>query len=93
MQDGLKDLSMQERRIPTLELIREEVLTSNPLRAHKKCKVTMLGEDKNKNGKRIPEIVRETQIIGKKARKLSKKKSKLENLQKVKWKNSQEAGL
>jgi hypothetical protein len=33
----------------------------------------MLGEDKNRNGKRIPETVRETQIIGKKARKLSKR--------------------
>jgi hypothetical protein len=51
---------MQERRIPTLELIREGV--SNPLRAHQQCEVTMLGEDKNKNGKRIPKIVRENQI-------------------------------
>jgi hypothetical protein len=41
----------------------------------------MLREDKNKNGKRIPKTVRETQIIGKKARKLSKKKCKLEKLQ------------
>ena len=41
----------------------------------------MLGEDKNKNGKRIPEIVRETQIIGKKARKINKKKDKLEKIQ------------
>jgi hypothetical protein len=79
-QEGLKDLSMQERRIPTLELIREEVLTLNPLRSHQQCEVTMLGEDKNKNGKRNPEIVRETQITGKKARKLSKKKSKLEKI-------------
>ena len=31
-QEGLKDLSMQERRIPTLELIREEVLPLNPLK-------------------------------------------------------------
>jgi hypothetical protein len=87
---------MQERRIPTLDLIREEVLTLNPLRAHQQCEVTMLGEDKNRNGKRIPETVRETQITGKKERKLSKKKSKLEKLQEVtenKWKTSQEAGL
>jgi hypothetical protein len=34
-------------------------------------------EDKNQNGKRNPV----TQIIGKKARKLSKKKAKLEKLQ------------
>jgi hypothetical protein len=41
----------------------------------------VLGEDKNKNGKRIPETVSETQITGKKARKLNKKKAKLEKLQ------------
>jgi hypothetical protein len=49
----------------------------------------MLGEDNNRNGKRILEIVRETQIIGKKARKLNKKKSKLEKMQeetKTRWK-------
>jgi hypothetical protein len=39
----------------------------------------MLREDKNTNGKRNPE----TQIIGKKATKLSKKKAKLERLQVV----------
>jgi hypothetical protein len=43
----------------------------------------MLGEDKNKNGKRIPETVRETQITGKKERKLNKRKAKLEKLQEV----------
>jgi hypothetical protein len=53
---------MQERSIPTLELIREKVLTLNPLRAHQQCEVTTLGEDKNKNGKRILETIRETQI-------------------------------
>jgi hypothetical protein len=93
MKEGLKDLSMQEISIPTLELIKEYVLTSNPLRAHQQCEVTTIGEDKNKNGKRIPEIVRETQITGKKARNLSKKKSKLEKLEGVTWKTSQEAGL
>ena len=51
---------MQERRIPTLELIRDEILTLNPLRAHQQCEVTTLGEDKNENGKRNLEIVRET---------------------------------
>jgi hypothetical protein len=49
----------------------------------------MLREDKNKNGKRNPE----TQITGKKARKLSKKKAKLEKLQEVPEKTSQEADL
>jgi len=80
VQEGLKDLSMQERRIPTLELIREGTLTLNPLEIHQQCEVTTLGEDKNKNGKRNRETVRETQITGKKAKKLSKKKAKLENL-------------
>jgi hypothetical protein len=32
MQEDLKDLPMQERRIPTMELMREEVLPSNPLK-------------------------------------------------------------
>jgi hypothetical protein len=80
---------MQERRIPTLELIREEVLPLKPLKEHQQCEVTMLREDKNKNGKRNPE----TQITGKKARKLSKKKAKLEKLQEVPEKTSQEADL
>jgi hypothetical protein len=40
---------------------------------------TRLRESKNKNGKRNPE----TQITGKKARKLSKKKAKLEKLWEV----------
>jgi hypothetical protein len=80
--------NQQEESISTQEVIRDEVLTLNPLRTHPQCEVTTLGEDKNKNGKRIPETVRETQIIGKKARKLSKKKSKLEKLQGVKEKTS-----
>jgi hypothetical protein len=87
---------MQERIKPTLELIRKEVLTSNPLREHQQCEVTTLAEDKNENGKIIPETVRETQITGKKERKLGKKKSRLEKLQKVtenKWKMSQKVGL
>jgi hypothetical protein len=77
-QEGLKDLYMQEKIIPTLDLIREGILTSIPLREHQQCEVTTLGEDKNKNGKRNPKIVRETQIIGNKETKLSKNKSKLE---------------
>jgi hypothetical protein len=92
MQEGLKDLSIQERSMSTQEVLREGILTSDPLRAHQQCEVTMLGEDKNKNGKRIPETVRETQITGKKARKLNKKKAKLEKLQEAtetRWKTSQ----
>jgi hypothetical protein len=64
---------------PTLEIVREEVLPLNPLKEHHLCKVTMLREDTNKNGKRNPE----TQMIGKKARNLSFKKEKLEKLQEV----------
>jgi hypothetical protein len=53
------------------------------------CEVTMLRGDKNKNGKRNPV----TQITGKKARKLSKKKAKLEKLQEVPERTSQKEGL
>jgi hypothetical protein len=34
MKEGLKDLSMQERSISTQEVLREGILTSDPLRAH-----------------------------------------------------------
>jgi hypothetical protein len=65
----------------------------NPSKVHQQRKATTLGEDKNKNGKRNSEKVRETQITGKKARKLSKKKAKLEKLQPVTDKTSQEVVL
>jgi hypothetical protein len=80
---------MQERSAFTPEIVREEVLPLNPLEDPQQCEVTTLREDKNKNGKRNPE----TQITGKKARKLSKKKEKLEKLQEVPEKTSQKAGL
>jgi hypothetical protein len=67
---------MQERSIATSEIVREGTLTSESVRAHQQCEATTLREDKNKNGKWNPK----TQITGKKARKLSKKKSKLEKL-------------
>jgi hypothetical protein len=92
-QEGLKDLSMQEESKSTQEVVRERILTLNPLEVHQHCEVTTIGETKNKNGKRNPETVRETQITGKKARKLSKKKAKLEKLQEVTEKTSQEVGL
>jgi hypothetical protein len=50
-QESLKNLAMQERRAPTLKIVREEVLHSIPLKY-----------PRNKNGKR--NLV--TQIIGKK---------------------------
>jgi hypothetical protein len=92
MKKILKSLSMQERSISTQEVLRERISTSISLRPCQQCEATVLGEDKNKNGKRILEIDRETQIKGKKARKLNKKKSKLENIQeatKNRWKTSQ----
>jgi hypothetical protein len=88
-QQGLNNLSMPERSASTLEIIREEVLHLNPLKDPQQCEVTMLREDKNKNGKRNPE----TRITGKKERKLSKRKAKLEKLQEVPEKTSQKAGL
>jgi hypothetical protein len=89
MQEGLKNLSMQESREPTPEIVREEVLPSNPVKDPQQCEVTMPRGDKNKNGKRNPE----TQITGKKAIKLSKKKEKIEKLQKVPKRTSQKEGL
>jgi hypothetical protein len=59
-QEGLKDLSMQEESNSTQEVVRERVLTLNPLEVHHHCEVTTIGETKNKNGKRNPETVRET---------------------------------
>jgi hypothetical protein len=91
MQEGLKDLSMKEGSISTQEVLRGGILTSDPLIPHQQCEATMPGEDKNKNGKRNPETVRHTQIIGKKARKLSKKKNNMEKLHKsieTRWKTS-----
>jgi hypothetical protein len=80
-QKGLKDLSMHEISIANPKIVREGTLASKSVRAHQQCEVTMLREDKNKNGKRISEIVKEAQIIGRKARKINKKKDKLEKLQ------------
>jgi hypothetical protein len=76
MQEGLKNLSMQKRRETTLETVREKVLPLNPVKDPQQCEVTMIREYKHNNGRRNPE----TQIIGKKARKLIKKKAKLEKL-------------
>jgi hypothetical protein len=88
-QEDLKNLSMQKSRAPTPEIIREEVLSLNLVKDAQQCEFTMLRKDKNKNGKRNPE----TWIIGKKARKLSKKKVKIEKLQEVIERTSQKEGL
>jgi hypothetical protein len=96
MQEGLKNMSVQEKSIATPEIVREGTLTSESIRACQQCGVLSLGENKNTNGKRIPKIVIEAKITGKKARKLNKKKSKLEKLQEPtenRRKNSQEEDL
>ena len=73
----------------TQDLVSKEVLSLTPLKEYQQHEVTMLRKDKNKNGKRNLE----TQIIGKKARKLSKKKAKLQKLQQVPEKTSRETDL
>jgi hypothetical protein len=50
-----------------------------PLKEFQQREVTMSKEDKNKNGKRKTE----TKLTGKKARKLSKKRDKIDMLQKA----------
>jgi hypothetical protein len=89
MQEGLKNMSMQERRTPTPKLIKEEVFQLNPMNNPQECEVTMIRVYKNKNGNRDPT----TQITGKKARKLNKKRAKLEKLHEVPVKTLQEAGF
>jgi hypothetical protein len=87
--EGLNNLSIQEISIATPEIVREGTLTAEYVRAHQQCEVLSPGENKNTNGKRNPE----TQITGKKARKLNKKKAKLEKLWEVLEKTSQEIDL
>ena len=70
---------MHESRAPTREAVSEKLLSSNLVKDPQQCKFTMLRKDKNKNGKKNPK----TRITRKKARKLSKKKTKLERLQEV----------
>jgi hypothetical protein len=54
-QEGLKNLSMQKRREPTPESVKENVLPSNLVKDPQKCEFPMLREDKNNNGKSNPE--------------------------------------
>jgi hypothetical protein len=77
-----RHLSIQESRAPTPE--REEVLPLNPMQDPPQCKVIIPRGDKNDNGKRKTMI----QITGKKAKKLSKKREKLEKLQEFPGKTS-----
>ena len=58
---------------------KEEVSPSNLRKESQQCEVTMPNTDKNQNGKRNTKM----KLTGKKDRKLSKKRSKIEKLQKV----------
>jgi hypothetical protein len=80
---GVKFERTRENRALTLD--NEEELPLNLMKYHQQHEVIMPSEDKNQNGKR--NLV--TQIIGKKARKLSKKKAKLEKLQEDSERTSQ----
>jgi hypothetical protein len=86
-QTDLKNPSTQESRAPTPD--KKEVLHSNPMKDHQQCEVTLPREYKNQNEKRNPV----NQIIGEKARKLSKKKVKLEKLQEDLERTSQKEGF
>ena len=55
---------------------KEEVLPLNPRKESQQHTMTMLKDDKNQNGKETIEM----KLTGKKARKLSKKKAKIEKL-------------
>jgi hypothetical protein len=89
----LKHLTVQEISVATPEIVREGTLTSESVRAHQQCKVLSPGKNKNTNGKRIPKIIRESQIMRKKTKKLNKKKVKLQEATKNRRRTSQEAGL
>jgi hypothetical protein len=65
----------QKTEAPTPD---KEVLPSNLTKESQQCEVTMPKEDKNQNGKRNNEM----KIIGKKSRNISKKREKIEKLQK-----------
>jgi hypothetical protein len=67
----------------------EEGLLLNPRKESQQCEVIMPKEDKNQNGKRNTE----SKLTGKKARKLSKKRDKIEKLQKVPEGASQKKNL
>jgi hypothetical protein len=77
----------KKNRAPTPD--REEVFPLNPTKESQQHEVTMPRGDKNQNGKRNTKM----RITGKKARKLIKKREKIEKLQKVPDGTSQREGL
>jgi hypothetical protein len=68
---------------------KEEVIHLNPRKESQQREVTMSKENKNQNGKRTTEM----KLTGKKARKISKKKAKIEKLQQVPEGTSQKETL
>jgi hypothetical protein len=81
----LEDQQKTEVHVPD----KEEVLSLNLRVESQQREVTMPKEDKNQNGKRNTE----TKLTGKKARKLSKKRAKIEKSQKVPEGTSQKENL
>jgi hypothetical protein len=77
----------QNTEVPTPD--KEEVLPLNLRKESQQREVTLPKGDKNQNGKRNTK----TKLTGKKARKLSKKKAKIEKLQKVLEGTSQKENL
>lgn len=77
----------QKAEVPTPD--KEDVSPLNLRKASQQHKVTMPKGDKNQNGKRNTE----TKLTGKKARKLSNKRDKIEKLQKVPEETSQKENL
>jgi hypothetical protein len=77
----------QKTEIPIPD--KKEVLPLNPRKESQQREVTMSKEDKNQNGKRNTEM----KLTGKKARKLSKKRAKIEKLQKDPEGTSQKENL
>jgi hypothetical protein len=77
----------QKTEVPILDT--EEVLPLISRKEPQQHEVTLSKEDKNQNGKRNSEM----KLTGKKARKLSKKRAKIEKLQKVPEGTSQKENL
>jgi hypothetical protein len=77
----------QNIEVPILD--KEEVSPSNIRKEYQQHEVTMSNTDNNQNGKRNTEM----KLTGKKARKLSKKRAKIEKLQKVPEGTSQRENL
>ena len=77
VKDKIKIEDLQKIELPIFYI--EVVLSRNPRKYFQQREVTKTTEDKHQNGKRITEM----KLTGKKARKLSKKRAKIEKLQKI----------